>query len=355
MKNNPVLVKVIRGECVESLHRGCAVAVNTNGEVLLSLGDVSQWVYPRSALKFFQSIPLLESGAAEKFNLSSEEIALSCASHNAEPFHISAITQWLQRLGLDNDSLECGADMPMMKRAAHQLLRDGKEPTRTHQNCSGKHTGMLTLAKFLQAPLTGYSDYHHPTQQAWMQVLSELIDVDVFSLPWERDGCGLPAICMPLQLLAQAFACYADTSNIGGKTKTENTSNRASSDAQDAMRGAAMQQIIDSIRAHPNMLAGTGRCCTDVTRVCEGRVMIKTGAEGVYGGVIPHLGIGFALKIDDGAGRAANVALGALLTQLGALTTAEYEQLEHHFHPTIINTNDKTTGEIIASEEFLSI
>ncbi len=331
--NNPVLVEVHRGEQVESSHRGSVAVVDTNRRTVLSVGNVSQSVYPRSALKIFQAIPLVESGAAKRFGLDAAEIALACASHNAEQFHTDAVLRWLHRLDLNADDLECGAQLPLLQRTAHELIAGGEQPTRVHHNCSGKHAGMLTLAKFINADTHGYSAYHHPTQRAWMQTLSELIELDVFALPWERDGCGLPAICMPLSLVARAFACYADTDKIGVKHSKP--------------RAAAMTQILDALRAHPHMLAGTGRCCTDVIRESAGRVLIKTGAEGVYGGIIAHLGVGFALKIDDGASRAAEVALGALLKKLDALDAATEKKLQPHFQPTIVNSLGRVTGRIL--------
>lgn len=331
LQDNPVLVEVHRGDQVESIHRGSVVAVNSAGEVVFSAGDVSKPVYPRSSLKMFQAIPLVESGAADHFNLTPAEISLACASHNAEKFHVSAVIQWLQRLGLKEEDLESGPALPVMELAAHELIASGKKPTRVHQNCSGKHAGMLTVARFMRADIRGYSDYAHPSQRAWMQTLSELVDLDVFSLPWQRDGCGLPAIVMPLDRIARAFACFADTGKVGGK------------------RGVAMQRIVDSIRAYPQMIAGTDRCCTAVIAASNGRVVVKVGAEGVYGGAIADTGIGFALKIDDGAGRASEVALGALLSRLGVLDEAIEEKLAPHFRPPVVNSQGWKTGEILPS------
>ncbi len=220
-QDNPVLVEVHRGDCVESSHRGSVVAVDIAGRVVFSAGQVERSIYPRSALKIFQAIPLVQSGAADHFGLTPAEIALACASHNAEECHTRAVTHWLHRLDLDVDDLECGAEPPLRTRAAHALSARGEQPTRVHHNCSGKHAGMLTLAKFMRTDTHGYSAYHHPVQRAWMQTMSALLDLDLFSLPWERDGCGLPAICMPLKQLARAFACYADTRALDGKGDDE--------------------------------------------------------------------------------------------------------------------------------------
>jgi len=340
-----VLVEVRRGGRVESRHRGCVVAVDAGGRQVFAAGRVSESIYPRSSLKFFQAIPLIAGGGADRFNLSQSEIALACASHNAEAFHLRTVTRWLQRLGLSADDLECGADPPLSERAARDLIQAGEPSTRAHHNCSGKHAGMLTVARHIGADdsgaaTRGYSDYHHPCQRAWMQALSEWLDTDVFSLPWERDGCGLPALCMPLDQLARAFARCADAGRLAA------TLTPASA------LGAALARILKAVRAEPQMLAGTGRCCTDVIRATAGRVLIKAGAEGVCGGVIPGLGLGFALKIDDGAGRARDVAVGALLHKLGALDASSESQLEAHFRPKVVNSQGRVTGEIAPAQWF---
>ncbi len=329
---NPVLVNVIRRDRVESTHRGSAVVVDGRDQIVFSVGNPERMIYPRSSLKYFQAIPLLESGAAARFNLSDKEIALACASHNAERFHADAVTAWLARLDLDQNALECGVSLPLNETAAHELIAAGEQPGRAHHNCSGKHTGMLTLARHLETEIKGYSDYHHPTQKAWMQVLGELIEADISGLHWERDGCGLPAICMPMQQLALAFARFANLDTIPGS------------------RGQAMSSILGAITAHPEMIAGTGRCCTALIKHTSGKVMVKTGAEGVFAGCIPDRGLGFALKIDDGASRGSEVALGALLKKLDAIESDLDAPLAPWFRPEVRNSQDWVTGSIEPAE-----
>lgn len=331
---NPVLAEVYRNNVVESCHRGSAVVVDSKGNTVLAIGDTDRKIYPRSSLKLFQTIPLLESGAAEKFSLSDEEIVLACASHNAEKFHTDTVQRWLHRLGFDTDDLECGADFPLSEAMKRKLLTRGERPAPIHQNCSGKHVGMLTLARHLGVATRGYSEYPHPVQQAWMQTLSELVGVDVTTLDWERDGCGLPAICISMERVAYGCALLANPQVVGGR------------------RGQAMAKIISSIQAHPHMLAGTGRCCSDVIRTIGasgGLVVVKTGAEGVYAGVLPEQGLGLTLKIDDGATRGSEVALGGLLMKLGTIDAKIHAQLGRHFEPKIYNTHKKVTGRISAT------
>lgn len=328
---NPILVEVHRGEVVESVHRGSAVVVDTGYREVFALGSPQVPMYPRSSLKFFQAIPLLESGAAAHFQLQRSEIAIACASHNAEEIHTRTLRTWLARRGLNDTHLESGPDWPLSKSAARELIRRGEGPSKIHQNCSGKHAAMLTLAQFLDAPTTGYSEYQHPVQQAWMRTFSELIEEDAFAFGWERDGCGMPALCMPLTSLARAFVNYAEPRRLSlGKS-----------------RAAALAQILDAVRENPYLLAGKKRVCTEIIKAAGGRIIAKLGAEGVYGGVIPERGLGFALKIDDGAGRAADVALGALLQKLDALNAAETAQLGAFFAPRIANSQGLETGKLL--------
>jgi L-asparaginase II len=328
---NPVLVNVYRNRVIESCHRGSAIAVNSKGETVFAIGDTDREIYARSSLKLLQAIPLLESGAADKFEMSDAEIALACASHSAEPMHTDTVLSWLDRLGLGTDDLECGAVWPDSDKTKHQMVASGKSPTRVHQTCSGKHSGMLTLARYLGVGTTGYSGHEHPTQKAWMNTLSELIDVDVAAQHWERDGCGMPAVCLSMERVAFGCALFADPHVIGGS------------------RGQAMSRIVSAVQAHPGMIAGTGRCCTDVIQETNGTVLVKTGAEGVYAGVLTELGLGLTLKIDDGATRGSEVALGALLRKLGAIDSRLYEQLGNYFEPEVLNSQHRVTGKITAS------
>ena len=263
--------------------------------------------------------------------VSQKELALACASHNAEEFHVDCVRQWLQRMELTCDDLECGPTFPIHELSAHKLSAQHQKPGREHQNCSGKHSGMLTLAKFLGAPTKTYSHYDHPAQQAWLKLLGELCEFDALNAPWERDGCGMPAICMPMKNLALGMARYGDKSSVSDDV------------------AKAMQRISEAVAAYPEMLAGTDRCCTAVIKSTQGRVLVKTGAEAVYAGFAPEKGLGFVLKIDDGNNRGSEVALGALLNQLKLLTSEEQDQLQPYFNPDINNSQNWKTGEVVAA------
>ena len=331
-KANPVLVEVFRKDIVESTHRGSAVVVNFDGQTILSVGNVDRRIYPRSALKFFQALPLLESGAADRFRLQNKEIALACASHSGESIHTTTVIDWLESLGLGIDDLENGPDLPESAEVVKTLLRNNKLPSKAHHNCSGKHAGMLTMARHLKESASGYSRHDHVVQRAWMTSLSELVDLDISSLEWEQDGCGMPAVCMPLKSLAYACALYAKPDNLGSR------------------RSNAVLRLRNAVAKNPIMAAGTGRCCTDIIQITGGRVLVKTGAEATFAAILPELSLGLALKIDDGAGRASEVALGALLKQTGAISDHEYKALLRYFEPKIYNSCNVLTGRIAPSQ-----
>ena len=327
---NPILVDVYRNNTRESFHRGAVVAVNASGEVVFSVGDISALVFPRSAIKPIQAIPLIESGAAARFKLTAEELALACASHNAEQVHQTVLAGWMQKVGLDESLLACGPSLPLHQGTAHQWLRDGGEAARRLHNCSGKHTGMLTLAKHLDISLQDYADYHHPTQQQWMQVLADLTGSDVTAMPWDRDGCGLPALALPLQDFASALAGFCNLQN------------------KDDVRADAMRTVLDVMHAYPHMVAGNERCCT-ATMKAHQDLVVKTGAEGVFAAIAPSQGLAIALKIDDGATRAADAALGAVLRHLDILSSADYQALSQWYAPDIINSQNVKVGRLAAS------
>ncbi len=328
---NPIMAEVFRENTLESWHRGAAVVVDSQGQTVYALGDVERIIFPRSAIKLFQAIPLLETGAAENFSLTAREIALACASHNGEPGHVSAVQNWLSSLGLDPDDLENGPSRPYSSKAFHELLKAGEPLTRAHHNCSGKHAGMLTMARHLGLDVHGYTHPEHGAQQVWMEVMSDFAGFDVTAMDCGKDGCGAPAITMPLIALARACARYADHRLLTNR------------------RAQAVEKIIESITNHPWMIAGTGRCCTDVIDLTKGRVLVKTGAEAVYCGFVPGKKLGLALKIDDGSTRASQVALGKLLLKVDAISIEEHQALGSYFRPDIANSNKDRTGFISAS------
>ncbi len=327
--SNPVIAEVTRGAIVESRHEGAYAVVAGDGALLASAGDIDRPVYPRSAVKAFQAMAAIENGVADRFGFNLEEIALMCASHGGEPRHVAAALGMLTKCGLGPDSYECGTHWPTQEEAAHDLARAGQRPGPVHNNCSGKHAGMLALALTLDADPKGYIRPDHPVQQAVAKVMGDLCDVDMTAAPRAVDGCSVPTWALPLRNLALGFSRLASGEGLSK-----------------ARKGAA-HRIIEAVRAHPFMVAGTGRFCTALMELVP-RAFVKTGAEGVYCAAIPHAGLGLALKCDDGAGRAAEVAIAAVLAGLDVWTESETAALTGFSRSLIYNRNQFHVGEVRA-------
>jgi L-asparaginase II len=326
MAATPVAVEVWRGERVESRHRVRLCVADSDGRILLALGDVDEPVYPRSAVKPFQALALVESGAADAFAVDDSELALACASHGGEPEHVALAAGWLARLGLDEADLACGAHPPLHQASAAALLRAGVPPCRLHNNCSGKHTGMLAAALRLGAPTRGYELPGHDVQRHCAEAIAALAGLERLPEPG-TDGCSLPNHPLPLHGLARAAAQLADPAR------------------QAPLRATALRRIGAAMRAKPHMVAGTGRCCTALMAMVPD-VIAKTGAEGAYLAALPGHGLGIALKAEDGATRAAETALLAVLAHLGALGEELPEGLRRFGAPRLRNAAGSVVGHV---------
>lgn len=295
---NPVLVELTRGPLVESVHRGAFAIAKPNGELVASLGDVARPVFPRSAVKAFQCLPLIESGAAEAFGFGDREISIACASHSGTAAHAELAASMLARAKLGEPALGCGAHEPMLESAARALAARGEKPSQLHNNCSGKHAGMCACAVHHKEDPAGYWRPDHPVQRRIAQVLraytGEALGADVLGI----DGCSAPNWAIPLASLATAFARFITAEGPGKPHR------------------AASERIAKAVWAAPDMVAGPGRLDTVVMSKVPGQVFMKTGAEGVYCGAFPKLGLGFAVKIDDGTKRASEAVTVALLNRL---------------------------------------
>jgi L-asparaginase II len=294
---NPVLVEVTRGSVIESRHRGAATVVDSRGRTLAAWGDADAVIFPRSAVKPLQALTLVESGAADRFGVSEDELALACASHGGEPEHVVIGREWLARLRLAEEDLICGAHPPLTPAAAEALVRSDCRPSRLHNNCSGKHLGFITTAMHLGAPLAGYGDPDHPVQRHVRRMLSEMADRDLSAAPLAGDGCGVPVFGMPLAAVALSFARLTDTSELP-RTRAE-----------------AVGRVISAMVKHPHLIGGDDRFDTLVLEGGKGAVLVKGGAEGVCAAAILERGLGLAVKIDDGAKRAAETVMAALLAK----------------------------------------
>ncbi len=302
--------------------------MDANGRPVMVFGDVDRPVYPRSAIKPFQALRLVRSGAIDRFNLGDEQIALACASHAGEPRHVGRVVAWLDRIGLDETALACGPHPPSNRAAAEALIKTGQGPGRVHNNCSGKHTGLLSAALAFEFEHAGYDDPAHPLQQMIEEDLRQWCEVGHLPKPG-IDGCGLPNWPLPLANLALGFAKFA----------------RAA-----AGPDPAVATIAAAMRRHPELVAGDGRLCTTIMRAVPG-VLAKTGAEGVYGAALLEAGFGVALKVRDGATRASRLALLKVLEALRIFGEGNAQQsLAAEFEPKLSNFAGSRVGHLQLSE-----
>ena len=332
MSNKAVVIEVTRGPVVESRHEGIAAVVKADGTVVASWGDIDAAILPRSANKPIQAMAFVESGAVERFGLGDEHIALSCASHNGEPRHVETVRAWLGKIGLGEGDLECGTHAPRLPQTVEALIRANAVPTAAFNNCSGKHSGFLTTAVHYGEPTRGYITYDHPVQRRLRDVMSDLCGADAHAFPHGTDGCGIPTLVTPLRSLARAMASMADPSRL---------SNR---------HAEAATRIRTAMNAEPFMVAGTGRFCTRINGDLAGVAQVKTGAEGVFCAMLPTLGLGVAIKMWDGAGRAAEVAMAALIDHLGVMPAAGRDEV---LHPAIRNVVGLLVGEMRPAKSWL--
>lgn len=299
--DNPVLVEVLRGGLVESRHRGALVVVDADGGVVMTAGEVEAPVFPRSAVKALQALPLVEGGFADRFGLTAAEIALCCSSHSGEIHHTAASASMLAKAGRDASCLECGTHWPMHDKAARAMAAAGEAPTALNNNCSGKHAGFVCLSCGLDEDPEGYVKAEHRVQREIRGALVDMTgaahDTDLAGI----DGCSIPTYAIPLSAMALAFARFGAGGGKGAVMGPE--------------RVKASQRIRAAVAAHPAMVAGTGRFDTVVMEALGARAFTKTGAEAVFCGALPELGYGIALKIDDGGTRASEAVMAALLAR----------------------------------------
>ena len=325
---NELIVEVTRGDMVESRHRGACVVVDAAGRTVHAWGDADRIIYPSSAIKPLQTLALIETGAAGAYRLSDAELALAAASHSATPDHVNAVAGWLKRVGLSQSDLECAGHDPMSRDGDKALVRAGTTPGALHNNCSGKHAGMLTTAKHLGEETAGYTRPGHPVQQRLRAILTDIGGADLSQAPEGTDGCGIPVFGMPLSAMARAMARMADTGGL------------------EAGRAEAAGRIVTAMISNPLLVSGRGRFDTIAMEAANGAFAVKTGAEGVHGAILPELGLGVAVKIDDGARRAAQVAMAAILDYLGVLDGGAKVALAGFLETPVLNEKGERVGEI---------
>lgn len=294
---NPVTVEVTRGNRVESRHRGMGVVVDGGGKTLFSFGGVEGGVFPRSACKAMQALPLVESGAADAFGFGNKELALSCASHSGEDEHVALAASMLSRAGHDGSVLECGAHWSSHQDVLIHQARTLDKPTALHNNCSGKHAGFVCTCAHAGYEVEGYVGYDHPLQAEIRGTMESLTGATLGSDNCGTDGCSIPTYAVPLKGLAHGFAKMLTGHGL------------------EPVRARASRRLIDACMAEPFYVAGTKRACTKLMQVAPGRIFAKTGAEGVFVAALPDQGIAVAVKCEDGTTRAAEAMVFALIAR----------------------------------------
>ena len=329
---NPVLVRLTRGELAESRHCGAFAIVGIQGDPLYDVGDILTPRFARSAIKAIQAIPLVESGAAAAFELDQIELALACASHSGEAEQVARVKSMLAKIGLDETALACGAQWPLSVEAARALAATGERPGPLHNNCSGKHAGMLALAVHRGDDIVGYERATHPVQQAVADTLAGMAEFELKPATSAIDGCSVPTWALPLRSLAHAFAKFATGAEL------------------EPGRAAACRALMEACFAEPSFVAGQGRFCTRVMAQLPGRAFVKGGAEGVFCACLPEIGVGVAVKIDDGAKRAAEAVMAALLANL---LPGAREALRGVWNGQLTNWRGEVVGETEFSAELI--
>ncbi|MEP3197043.1 MAG: asparaginase [Lentilitoribacter sp.] len=307
--SNPVLVELTRGNLVESAHRGAFAVCDASGKVLHSKGDIQTPIFPRSAVKAIQALFLMESGAADAYGFGDKELAMACASHSSEPEHANLAEKMLMKAGLSEQDLECGAHWSFDHKTLISQAKSGLEPTQFHNNCSGKHAGFLCAACHSGIGLKGYVTREHEVQKIMAHNMEAVTGGKMVDELCGTDGCAIPTFAVPLEKIAQGFARLATGEGLSN------------------VHANGAQMLIKACMAEPFYVAGTARACTKLMEMAPGRIFAKTGAEGVYTAILPEQGLGFALKIDCGTTRAAEVAIAALLAKVLGDDDPAYDEL----------------------------
>jgi L-asparaginase II len=317
--------EIWRGAFLESVHSGHAVVCDDSGQIVEAWGDPEKVVLPRSSAKMIQALPLIRSGAADAAGLGPQHLALACASHQAARLHTGIVGQWLENLGLSDSDFRCGSAVPGDQSARDALIRAFEQPCQIHHECSGKHAGFLTVNKHLGGS-ADYEKHDHPVQKACLEALEDVTGLT--SPGYGIDGCSVPNFATSLHGMARAMARFAA-----------------------APEGSAEARLHQAMRLHPELVAGETRACTDLMRAMNGKVAIKTGAEGFFVAILPEQKLGVALKASCGTNRAANCAIASILVKLGALDPNHPEALKYRNAP-IVNRRGIITGSLKPAESF---
>ena len=316
------MVEVTRSGEIESFHQGAAVLINSSGEILKEWGNSEKLIYPRSALKPIQSLNLYKDGIAEGLNISDEYIALTTASHHSEIFHQKMVIKWLEKINLNEDELCCGPDWPWNLDDKFVAKKNSKQKRRIFHNCSGKHCGHLAVSKYKGFPIENYNENNHPIQKELIDLIENLSSYKIKNIG--VDGCTLPNPLIPIKKFAFAMAQMADYNKLN-----ENST--------------IAKRIFDSCTKFPEITGGTNSVNCALTKLSKGKIFFKNGAEGVFVAIIPEQKSSLVVKIDDGASRAAEIAIAGLISELKIIDENKLEQLKNK---SVKNSADQIIGHI---------
>jgi L-asparaginase II len=328
MNANPILVERYRGEVLESFHTGVVCIVDKNGEIIFSLGDINQVCFPRSALKFFQVIPLLESGAVKEFNFNLEEIALMCGSHNGETRHLKVVDSILRKIGLSQKNLKCGAQYPTLTVDKNEMIKSGLQPRDIHNNCSGKHAGFLAMCVYAGYSIEDYLENTHPLHQEIKRITAEMHEYPESKLVTAIDGCSAPIFALPVFNQAIGYKNLVNPESFSEK------------------RQLACKIIIEAVSTYPYMIAGKGRYCTELLEQFGDRLIGKTGADGVYSLGFRKELWGGSIKIDDGLMGPQYAVAQEIISRLDIGSPDKLKSLEHYINEPVFNWAKHKTGHI---------
>jgi L-asparaginase II len=328
------LALVTRGELIESIHYGTVAVVDIDGKLVSVAGEPDRWAFFRSSAKPFQAVPLIESGAADRFGFDDAELALCCSSHNGLPWQQRIVAGMLAKLRLDAGALACGNGPPYDEQEAARVTLGIVPASPLQCDCSGKHAGMLAACLQLGLPVESYLSAEHPLQRMILGIVAEAFRCDAETIVLAPDGCSLPTFGAPLHMFATAFATFADPDRAPKGAGFEHAS--------------ALKRLRAAMAAHPRHIAGPGELDTDIIDVTKGRLIAKLGAEGLLCIAAPERGLGIAISVLDGSERARGPIALSVLEQLDLLSAQERADLQHRQHPPVTNFNGWDVGEVRA-------
>ncbi len=318
-------IELVRGAIVESVHEVHVAVVDAEGRLRASAGDPGHTTFLRSAAKPLQAVPIVADGAYQRFGLTRAELALICGSHSGEPRHVRTAQSILRKAGAGPEMLACGSHAPWHRHTREALRERGVEPGRLHNNCSGKHAGMLALARAAGWPSEGYQRAEHPVQARLLREVERWTGRPQAGIALGQDGCGVVCFGLPVREMAFAFARLGSAAREGNPAAAE---------------------VVAAMTEHPEMVAGEGRLCTDLMRQVRGRLFAKLGAEGIYCVGVPGAELGIALKVADGNRRAVGAAILSVLAALDLLSDEDLGALERHAFPDVVDTNGVPVGQL---------